>query len=174
MVYLKILLLSLNSIDTNDLMSKIFSGVLFNENQTKKLAEQISQVLLHGDIVLLKGKLGVGKTLFSKFVIKSLFGNIDVTSPTFNLVKIYQTNELHLWHCDLFRLKLSSECEELALFDDIKNKITIIEWPEIAKDYFKKDELEIYLDYYSPRSNKRNIGVFGSEQWCNRLKNLNI
>ena len=174
MAYLTIHPLNLNSIDTNDLMLKIFSGILKNENQTKKIAEKISQVLLHGDTVLLKGKLGTGKTLFTKFIIRSLFGVVDVTSPTFNLVKVYQSSQLSLWHCDFYRLKKSSESEELGVFDDLERKITIIEWPEIAKDYFQNDELEIYLDYFSPSSNKRNIDVFGSQKWSNRLKNLNF
>ena len=167
-------LLNLTNIDTNELMLKIFSGILVNENQTKKIAQQISRVLDNGDIVLLKGNLGAGKTLFSKFMISSLFGDIEVTSPTFNLVKIYQAPNLCLWHCDFFRLKTSSECEELGVFDDLKDKITIIEWPDIGKSFLKNNELEINLDFYSPESNMRNVNIFGSQKWRNRLKNLNI
>ena len=155
-------------------MLKIFSGILVNENQTKKIAQQISRVLDNGDIVVLRGNLGAGKTLFSKFMISSLFGDIEVTSPTFNLVKIYQAPNLCLWHCDFFRLKTSSECEELGVFDDLKDKITIIEWPDIGKSFLKNNELEINLDFYSPVSNMRNVNIFGSQKWRNRLKNLNI
>ena len=167
-------LLNLTNIDTNELMLKIFSGILVNENQTKKIAEQISRVLDNGDIVLLKGNLGAGKTLFSKFMISSLFGDIEVTSPTYNLVKIYQAQNLCLWHCDFYRLKTSSECEELGVFDDLKDKITIIEWPDIGKSFLKNNELEINLNLYSPESNKRYVDIFGPQKWWNRLKNLNI
>ena len=168
-------LLNLINTDTNYLMIKIFSRVLKNENETEIIAKQIGKILKLGDVILLNGNLGVGKTFFSKNIINSIFGDVEVTSPTFNLVKIYENSsltKLSLWHCDFFRLNDSTECYELGVFDEIEKKIVLIEWPEIAQRYYRFDELFIHLEYKINSVHRRILNIFGSKKWESRLNFL--
>ena len=108
------------------------------------------------------GKLGIGKTTLVKFILKNYLGKeINVNSPTFSLVNLYEINNLRIWHYDLYRLKNKSEIYnldiELALRD-----CTIIEWPEIIEDILPNDRINIYFDEInktkieiSIRSNKK-------------------
>ena len=94
----------------------------------------------------MNGKLGIGKTTLVKFILKHHLGKeINVNSPTFSLVNIYETNNLRVWHYDLYRLDHKSEIYnldiELALRD-----CTIIEWPEIIEDILPNDRINIYFD----------------------------
>ena len=66
----------------------------------KNLAETISSNLSSGDILLLSGDLGSGKTTLCKFIIKYFLPNIEVCSPTFSLINTYNTKMFTIWHCD--------------------------------------------------------------------------
>ena len=120
--------------------SKFFLNSL---DDTEKFAKKISKIINNGVCICLNGKLGIGKTTLVKFILKDYFGKeINVTSPTFSLVNIYETNNLRIWHYDLYRLKNKLEIYnldiELALRD-----CTIIEWPEIIEDILPNDRINI-------------------------------
>jgi len=115
-------------------------------SDTEKFAKKISKIINNGVCICLNGKLGIGKTTLVKFIIKYyLDKKIKVTSPTFSLVNLYETNNLRVWHYDLYRLNHKSEIYnldiELALRD-----CTIIEWPEIIEDILPNDRINIYFD----------------------------
>lgn len=115
-------------------------------SDTEKFAKKISKIINNGVCICLNGKLGIGKTTLVKFIIKYyLDKKINVTSPTFSLVNLYETNNLRVWHYDLYRLNHKSEIYnldiELALRD-----CTIIEWPEIIEDILPNDRINIYFD----------------------------
>ena len=123
--------------------SKFFLNSLAD---TEKLAKKISKIIKNGVCLCLNGKLGIGKTTLVKFILKHHMGNkINVNSPTFSLVNVYETNNLRVWHYDLYRLNHKSEIYnldiELALRD-----CTIIEWPEIIEDILPNDRINIYFD----------------------------
>ena len=108
-----------------------------SEKQTEELAERIQGKLKLGDIVFLYGEIGVGKTTFVKYLINfyQMKNNVklsEVTSPTYNLLNEYIINKIQINHYDLFRVKHSSELNELNLFRDNSNIITLIEWPQIV------------------------------------------
>lgn len=87
-------------------------------------------------IICLNGTLGMGKTFFAKEFIGSLLDEKEeVTSPTFNLLNIYDTKLGEIFHFDLYRLKNEDELENIGFFDAIKNGICLIEWPQVAKQY---------------------------------------
>lgn len=87
--------------------------------------------------ILLEGGIGMGKTTFSKFFIENLLldGLQKVTSPTFNIVQIYETVKGPIWHADLYRLKKEDELFQLGLLEAMHENICLIEWPEILKKY---------------------------------------
>lgn len=106
-----------------------------NERATYKLAVAFGKGLKKGDIVLLKGDLGSGKTVFAKGIAKALKVKVPVTSPTFTIYNLYQGKNVELYHFDMYRL---SSCEEaLAIgVDEIiaSDAIKLIEWPDIIQE----------------------------------------
>ena len=130
-----------------------------SEETTRKLAKELSDYLKGGEIVFLYGEMGVGKTTFVKYLInqfqiKKKLQITEVTSPTFNLLNEYEVDDLVIKHYDLFRLKDKSEVKNLDLFDNNKNTITIIEWPQlIIKDNLIKT-IDLIFNYENELNNR--------------------
>ena len=124
---------------------------LSSEKKTKELASKFLKKIKPGCSVFLYGEIGVGKTTFIRYLINE-FQKInkleitEVTSPTFNLLNEYQINELKINHYDLFRLKSAEEIRNLDLFEDSKNTITFIEWPQLIKEK-PKNLIELVFEY---------------------------
>jgi len=119
-----------------------------NKQDTKKLSKKISDILSVGDVLTLRGELGVGKTALARDVINNLSkSNTDVTSPTFNLLQIYDTSKGEVHHFDLYRVKNIEEIYELGIEDSFANAITIIEWPELAENILPNNIIDIELSY---------------------------
>ena len=137
---------------------------LSSENKTEELANKILKKLKVGDVVFLYGEIGVGKTTFIKYLINGFQKEnklklTEVTSPTFNLLNEYQINQIKINHYDLFRLKSLEEIENLGLFENNKNLITLIEWPQIIK---KKPKNLIELNFkYEDDHQKRSVQIKG-------------
>ena len=124
---------------------------LSSEKKTKELANQISKKLKPSDIVFLYGEMGVGKTTFIKYLINIFQKDnklkiTEVTSPTFGLLNEYKINKININHYDLFRLKSNKEIRDLGLFENNKNVITLIEWPEIIEKK-PKNLIELKFKY---------------------------
>ena len=102
---------------------------------TQKLAEMLASRLHCGDVVTLAGDLGAGKTTFAQFLIRALsVGEVEVTSPTFNLLQTYPVtltdgNRCELYHYDLYRIEHPSALAELGFEDAVAN-VALIEWPD--------------------------------------------
>ena len=130
-----------------------------SEETTKELAKNFSNYLRGGEVIFLYGEMGVGKTTFVKYLInqfqiKKRLQTTEVTSPTFNLLNEYETDDLIIKHYDLFRLKNKSEIQNLDLFDKNQNIITLIEWPElISKGYFEKT-IDLIFSYENELNNR--------------------
>lgn len=113
---------------------------------TKKAAEYFMRLAVKGQCFALNGNLGVGKTTFSKYLIKFLNPNIEsVSSPTFTIVQTYPSNIAEIWHVDCYRLKSEDEFYDLGLDEAFSNCITIIEWPEIISSHLP--DSTIYLQF---------------------------
>ena len=129
------------------------------EETTRELAKNFSNYLKGGEIIFLYGEMGVGKTTFVKYLInqfqiKQKLQTTEVTSPTFNLLNEYETDNYVIKHYDLFRLKNKSEIKNLDLFDQNENIITLIEWPElIDKENFKKT-INLMFSYENELNNR--------------------
>jgi tRNA threonylcarbamoyl adenosine modification protein YjeE len=103
-----------------------------SEAETVKVATDFAKTLTLKDIVLLKGDLGMGKSVFSRAVIRALSGNMDlnVPSPTFTLIQTYNTELGEVYHFDLYRLKSPEELYEIGWEDALSSGILLVEWPE--------------------------------------------
>ena len=114
--------------------------------ETKALALRIRENLQNGDIVLLKGEIGAGKSHFARSLIQAAMDKVeDVPSPTFTLVQTYDTLVGSIWHADLYRLSDQSEVFELGLIDAFGNDIVLIEWPNRLGYLEPQDALTIEL-----------------------------
>jgi len=101
---------------------------------TAALARRLAPRLRAGDVLLLQGPIGAGKTHFARALIQSLLAaegrTEDVPSPTFTLVQTYATDALEIWHADLYRLTSPAEAEELGLEEAFAEALCLIEWPD--------------------------------------------
>lgn len=101
---------------------------------TADLAAWFAPRLRAGDVLLLSGEIGAGKTHFARALIQARLlaeGRYeDVPSPTFTLVQSYATSGPEIWHADLYRLTDPSEIWELGLEDAFRSAICLVEWPE--------------------------------------------
>lgn len=105
---------------------------------TYKIANEFAKTLIQGDIVLLVGDLGAGKTAFVKGIVKSFGGEQEgVTSPTFTIVNAYDLENFSIFHFDLYRLENPEELYNIGFEEYFYgNGICFIEWPERASDFF--------------------------------------
>ena len=95
------------------------------------IARALAGTLSSGDVILLSGEVGAGKTHFARALIQSILPEPeDVPSPTFTLVQTYDTTRGPLWHTDLYRLASTYELEELGLFEAFDTAICLVEWPD--------------------------------------------
>jgi len=107
-----------------------------NAEATSRLARHLSHLLRGGDVLLLSGPLGSGKTHFARSLIQARQAAIgpdqveDVPSPTFTLVQTYQVGELEIWHADLYRLCATDELCELGLDSAFGTALCLVEWPD--------------------------------------------
>ena len=114
--------------------------------QTKHLAEQFADSLKVGDVVLLSGDLGAGKTTFTQFVFKYLGVQGVVNSPTFSVLKTYNAKGIVLNHFDAYRINTSEAIE--CGFDEVisgGDGITFIEWSENIKELLPDQCIKINI-----------------------------
>ncbi|WP_299547872.1 tRNA (adenosine(37)-N6)-threonylcarbamoyltransferase complex ATPase subunit type 1 TsaE [uncultured Tateyamaria sp.] len=101
------------------------------QDDTAHAAAILGPALRPGDVVLLEGDVGAGKTHFARALIQSvLMEPEDVPSPTFTLVQVYDTRNGTLWHTDLYRVSANTEVDELGLIDAFEDAICLVEWPD--------------------------------------------
>ena len=108
-------------------------------NELARLGARLGNFLQGGDIVLLYGELGAGKTTFAKGIAECAgIAPEDVTSPSFTLVNRYEGRDFILYHLDLYRLSPAPANAHTLGLDDILadlQAVTLIEWPERLGDY---------------------------------------
>ena len=101
--------------------------------ETRALGEQLGRdVLRSGDVVVLTGELGTGKTALAQGVGRGLEVDAPVVSPTFTLVREYQGRETRLCHVDVYRLERVQEVHELGIEEQLEESVTLVEWGEVA------------------------------------------
>ena len=111
---------------------KIFK---FNLIELEEFSKKLSKKISLGNIILLKGELGSGKTTLTRFIIKNLFliNKLKqpkiIPSPTFSLLQEYNLRKFNICHYDFYRIKNLNEIYELGFEENIINNISIIEWP---------------------------------------------
>ncbi|HEV7863180.1 MAG TPA: tRNA (adenosine(37)-N6)-threonylcarbamoyltransferase complex ATPase subunit type 1 TsaE [Acidimicrobiia bacterium] len=113
--------------------------------ETRALGEQLGRdVLCPGDVVVLTGELGAGKTALAQGVGRGLEVDGPVVSPSFTLVREYE-GRVRLCHVDIYRLEKLQELADLGIDEQMEENITLIEWGEVASAALPVDRLEVRL-----------------------------
>ncbi|PCJ28933.1 MAG: tRNA (adenosine(37)-N6)-threonylcarbamoyltransferase complex ATPase subunit type 1 TsaE [Rickettsiales bacterium] len=132
--------------------------ILENEQDSKALAQKIATNLKLHDVLAFTGDLGAGKSFFCREIIKSLCGQqINVISPTFNLLQIYESKNFSIYHFDLYRLKHQSEVYELGIEEAFDSALSLIEWPEIIGEILPKGSIFVDIKIISDSSRRVSI-----------------
>ena len=128
----------------------------YNEKDTISLAENIESEHFPNMVICLIGDLGSGKTIFTKGFAAALEVKEEVTSPTFNIIKEYQSGQLPLYHMDVYRL--DGKVDDLGIEDYYTKKgVTIIEWRDTISDYLPEKRLDIKIKSSGDDEDKRTI-----------------
>lgn len=118
---------------------------LANEAETKRLAEAIATLSQAGDIFLLTGDLGAGKTTFTKGFAKGLGIEQMIKSPTYTLIREYETGRLPLYHMDVYRL--TDGASDLGLDEYLEGDgVCVIEWGHLIKEDILTPYIEFFLE----------------------------
>ncbi|MBT5435445.1 MAG: tRNA (adenosine(37)-N6)-threonylcarbamoyltransferase complex ATPase subunit type 1 TsaE [Rhodospirillaceae bacterium] len=96
--------------------------------QTNAFAAELAKVLRVGDVVLLDGPIGAGKTHFVRALASAMGSNDNVTSPTYTIMHVYETDRGQLLHLDAYRLSGVAEYRDLGIDDLAPEAITVVEW----------------------------------------------
>ena len=150
----------------------LFSKHLPDEAATAAFATQVAPLLSAGDVLLLEGEIGAGKSAFARALIRARLGRMeDVPSPTFTLVQTYEAPDGDIWHCDLYRLTHPDEALELGLEEAFETAICLIEWPDRLGAVAPSNALHLA---FSALKDAHQITVSGSDHWAARLRNLHV
>jgi len=137
------------------------------------LAVALAEILVGGDVLLLSGELGAGKTTLTQALAKALGVGDDqyVSSPSFALVHEY-TGRLPIVHMDLYRLEQEEEVEAAGLLDFFdQSAVCVVEWPERLGSMTPDERLEILIEH-EPLSARRLLLVPRGMSWRQRLERL--
>ncbi len=116
------------------------------EEETRDVGERLGRALKSGDIILLSGDLGTGKTCLAQGIGRGLACSAPVNSPSFVLMNEYQGREL-MFHVDLYRIEDVEELDDLGLWDYAERGVLVIEWPERGAELLPGDGLVVELRY---------------------------
>lgn len=129
--------------------------VVESENETEEIAKLFAENLTPGDLVILNGELGSGKTFFVKCVCAN-FGIKNVSSPSFTIVNEYDGNR-KVYHFDFYRIKKVNELYDFGFEDYMKDitAVKFIEWANLWKEVIPNHFYEVTIDFVN--ENKRKI-----------------
>lgn len=113
-----------------------------SEEATRDFGERLGACLQAGDVVLLSGDLGSGKTRLAQGIGRGLGCPGPVTSPTFVLVNEHPGRE-RLFHADLYRIAAGSELSELGLWEEAERGVLVVEWPDRAAGWLPAATLTV-------------------------------
>lgn len=124
----------------------------FREQDTYEVGKQLALKCSPGDIVLLNGDLGVGKTVFAKGFGRGLGICSPISSPTFTILKIYEEGRMPLYHFDVYRIEEPEEMDELGYEEYFfGGGVCLIEWASLIQDLIPENAIGVLVEKESER-----------------------
>ncbi|NUH66959.1 tRNA (adenosine(37)-N6)-threonylcarbamoyltransferase complex ATPase subunit type 1 TsaE [Sulfitobacter sp. S0837] len=151
--------------------AETLSVTLTSPEDTANRARALADLLRPGDVILLSGDVGAGKTHFARSLIQNLLAEPeDIPSPTFTLVQTYEGQTSAIWHADLYRLTSTHEIEELGLVDAFHDAICLVEWPDRLGPLTPAQALHIDLSPGPDDQSRQLVAQWEGAEWGDRLK----
>ncbi|MBS0563614.1 MAG: tRNA (adenosine(37)-N6)-threonylcarbamoyltransferase complex ATPase subunit type 1 TsaE [Proteobacteria bacterium] len=145
---------------------------------TAALAARLAPEMRAGDVILLEGPIGAGKTHFARALIQHRLAAAglaeDVPSPTYTLVQTYEAGGVEIWHADLYRLTDPAEAEELGLADAFADAIVLVEWPDRLGPLRPEGALCLSLAPDPSGEGRTARLTGGGARWAGRIKSLAV
>ena len=152
-----------------------FTFTSHTPGDTRKLADALAPSLQAGDILLLDGDVGAGKTDLARKIIQNRMVKFDaledVPSPTFTLVQTYELGGLEYFHADLYRLSHPDETYELGLERGFEGAVCLIEWPDRLGSLIPVNALHVHISITGELTRKFQFS-WTHPKWSDRLHTL--
>lgn len=142
----------------------MFTCVTNSPEETAHLAELAGQKIREGTVLCLEGDLGAGKTLFVQSLARTLGVEGEVTSPTFNLMNIYE-GICRIYHFDLYRLENETELEDIGFYEYTEEPegIVVIEWSDKFPESLPDDYVEVHIERIGEKSRQFEFASIGEK-----------
>ncbi len=134
----------------------MFQIISNSVEETFAIAKKIASVFRGGDLIMLDGDMGAGKTHFVKGIANGFNYSEKVISPTFNIANFYVVNDLNILHIDLYRIDSVEEFDDLGITEYFDSSIVFMEWGMRIADSFD-DYILISFDIDKENENRRKI-----------------
>lgn len=129
-------------------------------DDTKVIGRNIGSNISNGDVILLSGDLGAGKTELVRYIVEGSGNNSFVRSPTFVLINNY-IDKNNITHCDFYRINSNTEANELGIEEYYDSSTVIIEWPEKIIQNLPEDVIIIKI-YFTDIENERKFMLYST------------
>lgn len=155
----------------------MFSLTTRTAEQTQDLGRQVGSLVTSGDVILLDGDLGAGKTTFTKGLALGLGIKRPIKSPTFTIIREYQEGRLPLYHMDVYRLEAGGG-DELGLEEYFTGDgVSVIEWSQFVEDQLPANYLMIQLRRVAANEDTRQLNFISQgdhyQKLVEQLEDLN-
>ena len=137
----------------------MYKYISHNEEETINFAQKIASQLKIGDVIVLSGELGAGKTKFTQGILTYFGLENEISSPTFTVVNEYKTNYINIYHFDVYRLSDPDEFYAIGGDEYFSKGICIIEWGEIIRNALPNNYIKINIQKDSNDENIRIIEI---------------
>lgn len=154
-----------NELNSNDIQTcaDTWNVQCSSAKQLQNVAALLAPYVQAGDIILLEGDLGAGKTCFTQGLAHAMGTHDDVVSPTFNLLLSYATHGIPLYHFDLYRLDTYEQLDDIAFYETIEGDgVSCIEWGEKFIDALGDDILRVYISVDEQQNRQVHIQATGA------------
>jgi tRNA threonylcarbamoyladenosine biosynthesis protein TsaE len=143
-----------------------------DQEATRRLGQRLARLIRPGDVIVLRGVLGSGKTELARALLRArAAADVEVPSPSYTLVQDYRFADLVIRHIDLYRVDDPAELLELGLDAPAAGEAWLIEWPERAAAVLPADRLELELRQ-GDAANARDAHLSAGSAWAERLDQL--
>jgi len=147
----------------------MFNFTSHNENETKRIANLLASKLEIGDIIVLSGDLGSGKTKFAEGFLSYWDLDDEISSPTFTIVNEHRKEDTNIYHLDIYRLEDIGEFYAIGGIEYFENGICVIEWGELIEDILPQNYIKIN---FSKDKNNDSIRYLNFKAYGERLINI--